>query len=132
MPRINALNILLETEGKDYLSELYGRVIENVMKDLVSVGMKNQDLSGDPTSGSVEAKRLANATPRAYGAARSAGKGDAVKARPVTVVIDQDREIIEELEEKDIRLYGVDGLLDRRAQNHIIRKTIMWTAFRVP
>ena len=51
MPRITSLNILLEQTGKDYLSELYGRVIENVMKNLVSAGMKNQDLSGNPASG---------------------------------------------------------------------------------
>ena len=121
MPRIASLNILLEQEGRDYLSELYGKTIENVQKKLLSADMKNRDLSGDPTSGSVEAKRFANASPKAYGTARAAGKGDAVKARPVTVVIDQDREIIEEIEEKDIRLYGVDGLLERRSQNHIRR-----------
>lgn len=121
MPRIESLNILLETEGKDYLSELYGKVIENVMKDLVSIGMKNMDLSGDPTSGSVEAKRFANATPQDYGTARTAGKGNAVKVRPVTVAIDTDREIVEELEDKDVRLYGVDGVLERRARNHVLR-----------
>lgn len=121
MPRINSLNILLESEGKDYLAELYGRVIENVQKNLVSAGMKNQDLSGDPASGTVEAKRFANATSKAYGTARTAGKGDAVKARPVTVAIDTDKEIVEELEEKDVRLYGVDGVLDRRAANHVLR-----------
>lgn len=121
MARINSLNILLESAGKDYLAELYGRVIENVQKNLVSAGMKNQDLSGDPTSGTVEAKRFANATSKDYGSARTAGKGDAVKARPVTVAIDKDKEIVEELEEKDVRLYGVDGVLDRRAANHVLR-----------
>ena len=28
MPRINALNILLESDGKEYLAELYGKTIE--------------------------------------------------------------------------------------------------------
>lgn len=121
MARINSLNILLESEGKDYLSELYGKVIENVQKALISSGMKNTDLSGDPVSGTVEAKRFANATSRDYGTARSNGKGDAVKASPVTVAIDQDKEIVEELEEKDIKLYGVDGVLDKRANNHVLR-----------
>lgn len=121
MPRINALNILTQDEGKEYLSELYGKVIANVMKSLVSAGMKNQDLSGDPTSGSVEAKRFVNATSQEYGTARAAGKGAAVKAKPVVIKIDTDREIVEELEEKDTRLYGVDGLLDRRAANHVVR-----------
>lgn len=121
MPRITALNLLNTDEGKEYLAELYGRVIEGVQKALVSTGMKNMDLSGDPVSGTVEAKRFANAASKDYGTARTAGKGDAVKAKPVTVAIDTDKEIVEELEQKDVRLYGVDGVLDRRAANHILR-----------
>lgn len=121
MPRINALNILLESDGKEYLAELYGKTIEGVQKALISGSMKNMDLSGDPVSGTVEAKRFVNATPKNYGTARTAGKGDAVKAKPVTVAIDTDREIVEELEQKDVRLYGVDGVLDRRSANHILR-----------
>lgn len=121
MARIEALNILTESGGKEYLAELYGRVIEGVQKALISGGMKNMDLSGDPVSGTVEAKRFVNATSKAYGTARTAGKGDAVKAQPVTVALDKDKEIVEELEQKDVRLYGVDGVLDRRATNHILR-----------
>lgn len=121
MPRITALNILLDTTGKEYLSELYGKTIEGVQKALISGPMKNMDLSGDPVSGTVEAKRFVNATSKTYGTARTAGKGDAVKAKPVTVAIDTDKEIVEELEDKDVRLYGVDGVLDRRSANHILR-----------
>ena len=121
MPRITALNILLDTTGKEYLSELYGKTIEGVQKALISGPMKNMDLSGDPVSGTVEAKRFVNATSKAYGTARTAGKGDAVKAKPVPVAIDTDKEIVEELEDKDVRLYGVDGVLDRRSANHILR-----------
>lgn len=121
MARIESLNILLEKEGKDYLQELYGTVIENVNKQLVSAKMKNTDLSGNPEAGTVEAKRFANASSKAYGTARAAGKGDAVKAKPVTVAIDQDKEIIEELEQKDISLYGVDGIMAKRANNHVQR-----------
>ena len=121
MSRIESLNILLESEGKDYLSELYGKVIDNVNKQLVSSKMKNTDLSGDPEAGSVEAKRFVNAKSKKYGTARAAGKGDAVKAKPVTVAINQDQEIVEELETKDIKLYGVDGIMDKRAVNHVQR-----------
>lgn len=121
MPRIQSLSILLEQEGKDYLSELYGKVIENVEKGLISGPMKNRDLSGNPESGSVEAKRFVNASAKNYGTARAAGKGDNIKAKPVTVAIDTDREIVEELETKDITLYGVDGVLERRARNHTLR-----------
>ena len=121
MSRITSLNILLESSGKDYLAELYGWVIENVQKELISNSMKNQDLSGDPVSGTVEAKRFVNATSKTYGTARAAGAGDAVKSRPVTVAINTNKEIVEELEEKDVRLYGVDDVLERRAANHVLR-----------
>ena len=121
MARIEALSILTQEEGKAYLSELYGKVIENVQKNLVSFGMKNADLSGDPSSGSVEAKRFVNAKSQKYGTARAAGAGNKVKADAVTVAIKSDSEIVEEIEEKDTRLYGVDGLLDRRSANHVLR-----------
>lgn len=96
MARIKALSILTQDgEGKEYLAELYGKVIENVQKTLVSFGMKNVDLSGDPTSGSVEAKRFVNAKSQEYGTARAAGAGNKVKAKPVTVAINKDSEIVE-------------------------------------
>ena len=120
MARIESLNLLLEDDGKAYLAELYGSVIENVQKGTISSRMKNKALSGDPTSGSVEAKRFANATPKDYGTARGNGKGDAVKVKPVVVVIDKNKEMVEELEEKDIKLSGVDGFLEMRAQNQVL------------
>lgn len=121
MPRIESLNILTTDDGKSYLAELYGKVIENVNKELISARFKNTDLSGDPTAGSVEAKRFVNAKSKAYGSARKAGSGDAVKAEPVTVPINQDKEIVEELEQKDVSLYGVDGIMAKRATNHVQR-----------
>ena len=121
MARIESLNMLTTEDGKAYLAELYGSTIEGVMKSLVSAGMKNTELSGNPAAGTVEAKRFANATPQDYGTARKNGKGNAVKAATVTVAIDKDKEIVEELEEKDISLYGVEGVLDKRGKNHVIR-----------
>lgn len=118
MARIESLNMLLETSGKDYLAEEYGKVIENLSKSTISGVLKNKDLSGTPTSGTVEAKRFVNAASKDYGTARSANKGDAVKAKPVTVAINIDKEIIEEIEEKDVSLYGVDSVVSRRVANH--------------
>jgi len=119
--RIESLSMLTSAGGAALLQELYGKVIENVQKNLVSATMKNQDLSGDPTSGTLVAKRFVNASSAAYGTARTAGAGSKVKADEVVVAIDTDKEIVEELEEKDIRLYGVEGVLNRRAQNHSLR-----------
>lgn len=121
MARIESLAILTESSGKEFLAETYGKVIEGVMKGLVSADIKNTDLSGDPASGSVEAKRFVNAQVQDYGTARAAGAGGKVKAKPVTVQISEDKEIVEEIEQKDTLLYGVDGLIERRAANHVIR-----------
>ncbi|KXK66957.1 hypothetical protein HMPREF3293_00187, partial [Christensenella minuta] len=112
--------MLLDPEGKDFLAERYGVVIDNIQHRMISSMLKNKDLSGDPTTGSVEAKRFANSESKEYGTARAAAKGDLVKAKPVTVQIDVDREIVEELEEKDTKLYGVEGLIVRRTQNHTL------------
>ena len=118
MARIESLNMLLESGGKGYLAEEYGKVIENIEKTTISGAIKNKDLSGTPTSGTVEAKRFVNAASKDYGTARSANKGDAVKAKHVTIAIDVDKEIIEEIEEKDVSLYGVEGVVNRRVANH--------------
>lgn len=120
MAKIESLNILLDTQGKDYLAELSGVVIENIQKATLSYKHKSQDLSGDPVSGTIECRRFVNANSQNYGTARAAGKGEAVKAKPVTVSIDQDKEIVEELEAKDVRLYTVDDVLNRRSNNHVL------------
>lgn len=121
MARIDSLNVLLDPSGKMLLAEAYDGVIENVQKSTISGQIKNTDLSGDPTAGTVEAKRFANASSKAYGTARTAGKGDAVKGKPVTIPIDTNREFIEEIEQKDISLLGVDGLVAKRSANHAMR-----------
>ena len=115
MARIQALN-MLNTEGaKAYLAESYGKVVENVQKNTISALIKNKDLSGDPTTGTIIATRLANTTSQNYGTARSGGKGQKVKKAEVIVAIDTDRELINDVEEKDARLGGVDNLITRKA-----------------
>lgn len=118
MARIDALSIELVTTGKDKLAEEYGKVIDNIQHITLANRLKNNDLSGDPTSGTVEAKRFANISGQTYGTARTAGKGQAVKAEPVVIAINDDTEYIEEVEEKDLRTYGVNGLIERRTKNH--------------
>jgi hypothetical protein len=121
--RLDSLNVLLDgsESGKMLLKEAYDGVIENVQKGTVSFKIKNTDLSGDPTAGTVEAKRFVNASSQPYGTARTAAKGTAVKGKTVTVPINVDREFVEEIEEKDIRLLGVDGLVAKRSANHAQR-----------
>ena len=120
--RLDSLNVLLDgsESGKMLLKEAYDGVIENVQKGTVSSKIKNTDLSGDPTAGTV-AERFVNASSQPYGTARTAAKGTAVKGKTVTVPINVDREFVEEIEEKDIRLLGVDGLVAKRSANHAQR-----------
>lgn len=115
MARIASLNVLLSTTGKDFLAEQYGAVIANVQKKCISQALKNTNLSGTPGAGTYEAKRFENKTSNAYGTARTGGAGQAVKATPVTVAVNVDKEIVVEVEQKDITLYGVDNLVEREA-----------------
>ena len=119
MARIDSLSIQLQTSqtAKDKLKEEYGKVIENVQKRTISALLKNKDLSGDASSGTMEAKRFSNATAEEYGTARSGKKANKIEAKPVVVALDVNKELIEEVEEKDLRTYGVNGLIERRVSN---------------
>lgn len=118
MARIESLNLINSAAGKEYLAETYGKVIANVAKKTIASKLKNTDLSGTPTAGSIEAKRFVNAESKAYGTARTNGKADAVKADPVTIQINTNKELIEEVETKDVTLYGVDNFIARKAASH--------------
>lgn len=67
MSRIESLAILATDKGNDFLAEKYGVVIDNIATGTISAQLKNKDLSGDPTTGSVEAKRFCNSKSNPYG-----------------------------------------------------------------
>ena len=118
MARTDSIAILLENTSKDKLAEAYGAVIENIQKNLISSQLKNTDLSGTPGAGSLEAKRFTNTTSKAYGTARGNHAADKVVARPVTVNINQNKELINEVEQSDVSLYGVDDLIARKTASN--------------
>ena len=119
MARTNAISLLQGTSTPATLQELYGKVIENVQKSTLSTSLKSQNYTGNPAAGSVEFKRFVNATPKAYGTARTAGKGDKVTAPPITVNLDQHKEIVEEVAKFDIDTFGVANIMRRRADNNV-------------
>ncbi len=122
MARTDALNIVTSGTTKDKLAESYGKVIESIQKGAISEKIKNTDYSGDPTTGSVEVNRFDNASSEDYGTARAAGKGDAVaNGGKVTINLNTNKEIVEEIEEKDVRTFGVADIIARRAANHAKR-----------
>lgn len=123
MARTNALNIFAGKNGeqavKDQLAETYGQVIEAIQKSAISEQIKNKNYSGDPATGSVEIDRFKNAAVQDYGTARTAGNGVALdNTGKVTVNVDTDKEIVEELENKDVELYGIAGMAEKRKVNH--------------
>jgi len=123
MARTQAISILQGTAQPANLAELYGLVIENIQKLALSVGLKSQAYTGDPAAGSVEFKRFVNAAVNPYGTARAAGAGDKVTATPVTVNLDQHKEIVEEVAKFDIETFGVSDIMRRRADNHVATAT---------
>lgn len=118
---IQSLNVLLDPTGKMLLAEMSKGIIENYQGNAISAQLKNVELSGNPDAGTVKARRFQNATSQAYGTARAAGKGQSIKGKDVTVDIDQDREFVEELEEKDVNLLGVAQTVTQRAANHRVQ-----------
>lgn len=114
-----ALNIMMQNgTTKENLKQVLNGVLENVATKAISEQIKAKNGSGNPEGGVIEYKRFVNAELKDKGTARTAGKGDAVKAKPVKVVIDTDKEIVEELQGKDVKLYGIDGMAERRKVNH--------------
>lgn len=113
-----SLNVLINgTSTKDDLAVVLDGVLENIQVSAVSEAIKNKNGSGSPQSGAVEYKRLANATLADKGTARQAGKGSQLKAETISVLIDTDKEIVEEVTTKDLKLYGVAGMAQKRADN---------------
>lgn len=122
MARQNALSIYVDNSTLDKLAETYGAVIEAIQKGAVSEQIKNKNYSGDPTSGTVEIDRFKNAQVAALGTARTASAGEKLKnTGKVVISVDTDKEIVEEIAKKDLKLYGIAGIAERRKSNHIKR-----------
>ena len=115
----DALSILTTGTTKDKLAEIRGAIIDAIRAKCVSTLIKNNNYSGDPESGSVIFDRFKDAELNNYGTARTNSKGTALKnSGKVILNIDTDKEIVEEIEIKDVTLSGINGLLDRRTASH--------------
>ena len=117
----DALKIVLEsnTGTKDVLAEQYGTVFDNLSHSTISMQYKNQDIvSGDAVKGGIlNFRRYANSTLQPYGTARTANKGNGLQSQPISININDDKELMEEIEEKDLRLSGFNDLVIKRALN---------------
>lgn len=119
---IESLSILVATgEGKAYLAQEYGKVVENVNKGCIANLFKNRELSGTPGAGAYVARRFANVEVKDIDATKVMGDPSSVKADDVIVAINIDKQAVEAVAEKDVRLYGVENFVERRLNNHQVR-----------
>ena len=122
MARTDALSIYTDSNTRDKLAEIQGFVIDTIQKNAVSEKMKNNEYSGNPAAGSVEIDRFKNAQVDNYGTARAAGAGAKIlNTGKVTINIDEDKEIVEEIAKKDVKLYGIASIMDKRKKNQALR-----------
>lgn len=122
MAKQDALSIYIDDTTRDKLAETYGQVIEAIQKGAISEQIKNKNYSGNAESGSVEIDRFKNAQVDDLGTARKAGEGKTLKnTGKVVINVDTDKEIVEEIAKKDIKLYGLAGMAEKRKTNHIKR-----------
>ena len=120
MARTNAISLLAGASTPATLAEIYGLGIENVQKSTLSTSLKSQQYTGNPAAGSVEFKRFANSEAKTYGTARTAAKGDKITVPPTTVNLSTHKEIVEEVAKFDLDTFGVAGIMQRRADNHVL------------
>lgn len=115
----NSLNVYtdLSQETKDTLNQILAGVIENIQVTAVSEKIKNKKGSGNPEAGTIQYKRFANATLQAKGTARARAKGNPLEDENILINLNDDKEIIEELQKKDIKLLGIPALAEKRKAN---------------
>lgn len=115
----DALNIYVNPSTLDKLAITYGEVTDMFQKSALSVALKNTNFTGQAIKGgTVHVRRLRHSNSQAYGTARTAGEGNPVTNDGVDLKINTDREIVEELEAKDVELYGIPNLIERRKEDH--------------
>ena len=118
MARQDTLSILTSTDGKSKLAEAYRGMIQFIQENTISGAMKNKMLSGDVSAGTVFAKRMVTSESKPYGTARAAMSGEKIKIDEVEVIIDTNRELIAEVENRDVMLYGVANLINQKVGMH--------------
>ena len=97
MALTQALSIYSAEEAKAYLRNVIVGIFENLGAKTVSARLKSKNANLTQAAGSYEFKRFANATSQEYGTARTAAKGQKIIAPSITVNLDTNREIVEEI-----------------------------------
>lgn len=121
-----ALSIFLNNQStKDKLAKRYAEVAGTIASAPLSMRLKNTNVEGEAVrGGAVKVFRMKTAVTQAYGTARTAGAGNKLQNNGVTVLIDTDREIVEEVEMKDLERYGLDNIIAKRTANHPVSMAV--------
>lgn len=122
----DALSITYKNASdKDKLAVVYGSMLSNIVANWDFADLVNRNYSGDNASlvrgGTINVKRMKYASAKTYGTARTNGYGDKLQNNGVDVKINIDKEIVEEIENKDLKLYTSQGaamLLANRSESH--------------
>ena len=109
---------IYQSNGTDKatLREIVDSIPGQIAQATISSLAKNTRLSGNPRAGSVKVSRLMGATVNDYGTARTARAGGKVKDNYITVLLNQDKEVVEEINKFDLETYGLDGILEQRKE----------------
>ena len=114
MGKVESLSMLNTEGGFLALKEKYNGMIEDVQKESITNLIKNKELSGEVTSGSVVAHRLVTAEPKDYGTARASGKGEKIEGSEITILVNDYKEFIAEIDEFDVVGTPVDDVVNRK------------------
>lgn len=94
---------------KDKLKVVYGAIIQNIVGQSIFTDLLNTNYSTTPTAGgSVNVKRMKFSTVRNYGTARENQEGDKLQNNGVDILINTQKEIVDEVENKDLKWF-LDG-----------------------
>lgn len=121
MANIQTARSIYQPDGTtlDELKLAYGNLIQRIQAKSLSMLLKNTEYVNEPVKyGTVEVRRLAASVAKDYGTARGNHGGDKIKAQTVSVKIDQDKEIVEEIAGKDLNAYAISNLLQKRQADH--------------
>lgn len=115
MAQTDAISIF-QSDGStpEKLTESYANLVDQIQKGALSVRFKNTEISGDPRSGSVVARRLEASLVKTYGTARTAGEGDKINNNGVTVNLDQRKEVVKEVNRFDVVQFGLPAMIDKQ------------------
>lgn len=123
---IETLNVFLEDgTTKTTLNETFNEVVDEIGRKAVSVALKDNTGVGNAESGTYVFDMYTNSNVQAYGTARSAGKGNALKTRRVIVNLEEDIEIVEEYEAVDAVMGNfkkIAGKLKDKHKNALVRE----------